>query len=292
MPKAPTAKKPAAVAKKVVAVVKKAPAKAKAAVETKKVSKSAAKATTNPSSKQSGKAETKGVSEKASAAIKKTAAKAANVVKKAEAPVKAAATEKKPAPAAKKATEKAPASAPSQSTVKPSVKAADARAVDKSAPALKNNEPAPKTKATTATKALTKATMQAKPISKAAIAKDPFLSQQQAHLLREREEYSAQAAALKAEAEQMAAEMEPGDTQFDEESGEGGTANIDREHNLRLVSQATQAIEEIDRALHKMEKGTYGLCEHCAQPIAEARLEALPFASLCVQCKSGGLTRR
>lgn len=90
----------------------------------------------------------------------------------------------------------------------------------------------------------------------------------------------------------MAAEMEPGDTQFDEESGEGGTANVDREHNLRLVSQAIAAIEEIDRALEKMEKGTYGLCEHCGNPIAEARLEALPFAALCVSCKSGGLVAR
>ena len=68
-------------------------------------------------------------------------------------------------------------------------------------------------------------------MSKAAIAKDPFLSKQQAALEAEKAEYLAQAEALRAEADQMAADAEPGDTQFDEESGEGGTANVDREHN-------------------------------------------------------------
>lgn len=131
-----------------------------------------------------------------------------------------------------------------------------------------------------------------KPMSKTAIANDPFLSKQKAALEAEREEYLTQANNLREEAEQMAADAEPGDTQFDEESGEGGTANVDREHNLRLVAQAMAVVEEIDHALAKMEKGTYGLCEHCGKPIAKPRLEALPFASLCVECKSGGLGAR
>ena len=59
-----------------------------------------------------------------------------------------------------------------------------------------------------------------------------------------------------------------------------------------LSAQARAAVEEIDRALHKMEIGTYGICESCNQPIPRARLQALPYASLCVQCKSGGLSRR
>lgn len=129
-------------------------------------------------------------------------------------------------------------------------------------------------------------------MSKAAIAKDPFLSKQKTALEAEREEYLGQAQSLRDEAEQMAQDAEPGDTQFDDESGEGGTANVDREHNLRLVSQAMAVVDEIDHALAKMEKGTYGLCEHCGKQIAKPRLEALPFASLCVDCKSGGLAHR
>ncbi len=129
-------------------------------------------------------------------------------------------------------------------------------------------------------------------MSKAAIANDPFLSKQKAALEGERGQEMARAAELRAEADQMAADAEPGDTKFDEESGEGGTGNVEREHNLQLVAQAMSVVDEIDRALNKMGRGTYGLCENCAKPIAKARLEALPFAALCVECKSGGLARR
>ena len=45
-------------------------------------------------------------------------------------------------------------------------------------------------------------------------------------------------------------------------------------------------LTEIEYALGKFEKGTYGLCDSCGQPIALDRLEALPQASLCVNCKA------
>ena len=119
-----------------------------------------------------------------------------------------------------------------------------------------------------------------------------FLEEQRALLLRERETYRIQAETLRAEAESLALEREPGDVQFDEESGEGGTVAVDLERDLTLSAQATAAIEEIDAALVAVEKKTYGACEHCGQPIPKARLRALPFARLCVVCKSGGLHRR
>ena len=121
---------------------------------------------------------------------------------------------------------------------------------------------------------------------------DRFLEEQRALLLGEREASLRQAESLQAEADQLAAEMEPGDTQFDEESGEGGTLNVERERDLALSAQARAAVEEIDRALAKIEAGTYGTCEQCGQPIPKARLKALPYATLCVACKSGGLSRR
>jgi DnaK suppressor protein len=86
--------------------------------------------------------------------------------------------------------------------------------------------------------------------------------------------------------------MEPGDIQFDDESGEGATATVDRERDLALAGQARQEIEEIDYALAKIKNGTYGVCESCGQPIPKARLKAIPHARLCVACKSGGLSRR
>ncbi|MGH9190352.1 MAG: TraR/DksA family transcriptional regulator [Acidimicrobiales bacterium] len=121
---------------------------------------------------------------------------------------------------------------------------------------------------------------------------DRFIAEQRALLLAERETYLSQVESLRAEAEQLAEDMEPGDTQFDEESGEGGTMNVERERDLTLIAQARAAVDEIDRALAKVEAGTYGVCEQCGTAIPKARLKALPHASLCVACKSGGLSRR
>jgi len=119
-----------------------------------------------------------------------------------------------------------------------------------------------------------------------------FHQEQKELLLAERATYTQQAETLKAEADQLAEDMEPGDIQFDEESGEGGTMNVERERDLALSAQAQAAVEEIDKALAKIADGTYGYCEQCGQPIPKARLKALPYAALCVACKSGGLSRR
>jgi DnaK suppressor protein len=123
-------------------------------------------------------------------------------------------------------------------------------------------------------------------------AADRFLEEQRGLLAAEREASLRQANALRAEAEQLAEEMEPGDTQFDEESGEGGTLNVERERDLALSAQAQAAVEEVDRALERIAAGKYGTCEQCGQPIPKARLKAMPHATLCVACKSGGLSRR
>ncbi|MCL2396348.1 MAG: TraR/DksA family transcriptional regulator [Acidimicrobiaceae bacterium] len=119
-----------------------------------------------------------------------------------------------------------------------------------------------------------------------------FVATQKAALLEERANYMKQAEELKAQADSLALEHEPGDVQFDEEGGEGGTSNVDRELDLLLSAQARASITEIDVALAKIDNGTYGLCEQCGAVIPEARLEALPHASLCVSCKNGGLSSR
>jgi DnaK suppressor protein len=122
--------------------------------------------------------------------------------------------------------------------------------------------------------------------------RDEFLAEARQLLVEERDNYLRQAEELKAEADSLALEHEPGDVQFDEEGGEGGTSNVDRELDLVLSAQARAAILEIDRALAKIEAGTYGVCEQCGKPIPQPRLKALPYAALCVACKSGGLSSR
>ena len=98
----------------------------------------------------------------------------------------------------------------------------------------------------------------------------------------ERATYLHQADALQAEADLLAAEREPGDVQFDEESGEGDTLAVERERDLALSAQARAAIEEIDHALAKFEIGSYGLSEESGEPIPYARLEAIPWARYTV----------
>jgi DnaK suppressor protein len=159
------------------------------------------------------------------------------------------------------------------------------------APTAPSRRKATPTKTVAAAKAAnSKKASEVKPAE--AVGTDRFLVEQRALLLQERETHERQAEALRAEAEQMAAEMEPGDVQFDEESGEGGTMSVERERDLTLSAQARAAIDEIDRALGKIDSGRYGTCEQCGNPIPKARLKALPYASLCVGCKSGGLSRR
>jgi DnaK suppressor protein len=119
-----------------------------------------------------------------------------------------------------------------------------------------------------------------------------FLEEQRKLLFEERATYQGQMNDLRAEAESLALEREPGDVQFDEESGEGGTVAVDRERDLTLAAQAQQTIAQIDIAIAAVDDKSYGSCDNCHQPIPKARLRALPYVRLCVACKSGGLHRR
>jgi len=121
---------------------------------------------------------------------------------------------------------------------------------------------------------------------------EPFLKEQLEALEAERSNYLHQAETLQAEADSLTEDREPGDVQFDEESGEGDTLAVERERDLALSAQARQAVEEIDLAVAKIHDGTYGLCETCGKSIPQERLKALPHAALCVTCKSGGLGLR
>ena len=65
-----------------------------------------------------------------------------------------------------------------------------------------------------------------------------------------------------------------------------GSDAFEQTLSLALLENEMSAIREIDAALERMDKGTYGACEECASPIDKARLRALPQASLCRRCKS------
>lgn len=67
---------------------------------------------------------------------------------------------------------------------------------------------------------------------------------------------------------------------------EEATESFELEKRLALERQVKDQLVEVEHALLKLAKGTYGLCDSCGQPIDPARLEALPQANLCVSCKS------
>lgn len=67
---------------------------------------------------------------------------------------------------------------------------------------------------------------------------------------------------------------------------EEATESFELEKRLALEKQTRINLAEIELALEKFKKGTYGLCDICGQPIPADRLEAVPYANLCLSCKA------
>lgn len=67
---------------------------------------------------------------------------------------------------------------------------------------------------------------------------------------------------------------------------EGGLASWAQMEHLAFsaLEQEQQTLKEIEAALNRMDRGSYGVCENCGEPIPEARLRALPWARYCVKC--------
>jgi RNA polymerase-binding transcription factor DksA len=72
----------------------------------------------------------------------------------------------------------------------------------------------------------------------------------------------------------------------DEHDPEGATIAFERSQVAALVLQVQRHLAEVEAAIQRLEGGTYGVCERCGQPIAEARLEARPAAGTCIRCAS------
>ncbi len=66
---------------------------------------------------------------------------------------------------------------------------------------------------------------------------------------------------------------------------EGDPDLIEREKNAALLAALERKLESIEVALRAIEKGLYGVCERCGQPIAPERLEVKPDATLCLPCQ-------
>ncbi len=232
------------------------------------------------------------------AAVKKAVAKKAPVKKApAKKPAKKAPVKKAPvkkAPVKKAPVKKAPAKKPA-----PPKKAAPAKFV----PAPKVAAPAPAPERRVVPKAAVKKVAPPPPqrppvkgVTKDGIAytKDfdaKWLTSQRALLLNERASVLGQAVRLEAEATQIIEEQEMGDVQFDDEGGEGDTMVVERERDIALGAQARQTVADIDGALERLKTGAYGYSIESARPIPRDRLEAIPWATVLVEEKVGGIGR-
>jgi RNA polymerase-binding protein DksA len=75
------------------------------------------------------------------------------------------------------------------------------------------------------------------------------------------------------------------ETQFDNHLGDTATVTYDREMDYTLEEGSEAVLGAIDRALARIEDGSYGTCQRCGKPIAEERLEARPWAELDIDCQ-------
>lgn len=86
--------------------------------------------------------------------------------------------------------------------------------------------------------------------------------------------------------EELARLREALKTEVDPDADEGDPDLVEREKVMALVQGLERKLESIEYALRQAKEGTYGVCERCGEPIDPARLEAVPEATLCVNCKS------
>jgi DnaK suppressor protein len=75
------------------------------------------------------------------------------------------------------------------------------------------------------------------------------------------------------------------ETAYDNHLADTATETYDRELDYSLEENSEHFLAEIDAALARIEEGTYGICTNCGKQIPEERLEARPWATLCIECQ-------
>ena len=76
---------------------------------------------------------------------------------------------------------------------------------------------------------------------------------------------------------------ERGEIAFGKRVGEGTAMAVDRLSQVAVHDKLQVVMADVERALAKLDEGSYGTCDACGQPVAEGRLEARPWATLCVE---------
>ena len=103
-------------------------------------------------------------------------------------------------------------------------------------------------------------------------------------LLEERERATTALARLQDENPGSITEGEEEET-FDNHLGDAATITFDREMDYSLEENTEGVVAAIDAALERIDDGSFGNCVRCGKPIAKERLEAMPYATKCIECK-------
>ena len=72
---------------------------------------------------------------------------------------------------------------------------------------------------------------------------------------------------------------------YDNHLADSATATLNREIDYTLEENSEHVLAAIDEALRRIDEGTFGTCARCGKTIAEERLEAIPYATRCIDCK-------
>jgi DnaK suppressor protein len=104
-----------------------------------------------------------------------------------------------------------------------------------------------------------------------------------ARLEEERVELSAQLTTIEEDTFAATQSDSAGDVGLDDESADAGTATFEREKDLSIEQNVRDLLAKIERALKRMDEGTYGACDICGKPIEKARIKALPYVDLCIK---------
>jgi RNA polymerase-binding protein DksA len=204
---------------------------------------------------------------------------------------------KSPAPKSKPA-KRAPAKPPAKPAGRPAPKAAVQKATGKAAapkspvPVAK---PAPVAKAVAAKPAPVAKPVVAKPAPKPVPEppkkpRKPELTPKEiagirATLVEQRNVFTREFSDLEEGSFNVSQSEISGEVSFDEEYADAGSFTFEREKELSIGNNIRDLLDKVNHAINAIDKGTYGICENCGNPIAKARLLALPYSTLCLNCK-------
>lgn len=114
--------------------------------------------------------------------------------------------------------------------------------------------------------------------------KSTTLSTLRAELEGERDRLAGEIAEFEREDQETLSDVS-GENNYRDHMADQGSATFSRELDMTLEEQARESLTQIERALARMDAGTYGTCARCGATIPAERLEAMPEADLCLSCK-------